>query len=90
MSDANQERSATGSIEGGVIVVAAGRIFVIKQETSGQTQTQYEEATIENLADAARVLSAWLDLSSEDHATECRRIHDRDQFLAYLRDAIRQ
>ncbi len=72
----------------GVILVSDDGIMVQHQQQDGTTGTGYAEPTIENLNDAARVLAGWMDLSFEDTASECRRVHNNDQFDAFLREAI--
>ena len=72
----------------GIILVSDDGIAVRHQQQGCTTKVGYTEPTIENLKDAARVLAAWMDLSFEDTASECRRVHNNDQFDAFLREAI--
>lgn len=78
----------------GTIVVTDGEIVVRREErtssSKGKCEAQYGEATIENLRDAARVLGAWMDLSHEDVALECQRVHTTDQRDALFREMIRE
>jgi hypothetical protein len=72
----------------GHITVANGRIVVVKQVENGHGSAEYDRATVETLADAARVLAAWMDLPHEDQSRECQRIHANDELRASIRDAI--
>lgn len=73
----------------GTIVIDDGHITVrIQHEGSRTTSCEYDHVTIESLMDAARVLGTWMDISHEDIAKECRRVHARDQRRAALREAI--
>lgn len=72
----------------GVIVVFDRGISVRRQQLDGITETTYTEATFENLRDAARVLAKWMDLKFENVKDECNRVHDGDQFDAFLRETI--
>lgn len=72
----------------GIILVSDKGITVRRQQRDDMTEVTYTEATIENLQDAARILSAWMSLKFEDMASECWRVHKNDQFDASLREAI--
>ncbi len=72
----------------GTIIVSDNGIAVRHQQRNGTTEGAYDEATIENLQDAARILAGWMNLKFEDTASECRRVHKKDQFDAYLREII--
>jgi len=74
--------------ERGIIIVSDNRITVRRQQRNDITEVIFDEATIENLQDATRILASWTDLKFEDIARECRRVHDKDQFDASLREAI--
>ena len=75
----------------GSITISDGRIMVT---TFGSDPGRfeliaiYETVTIEDLASASRILAMALNVPSEDRATECRRIHTRDQQQAMVREAI--
>lgn len=76
----------------GSIVIENGHIHVCTSDCTSTsklyTKTSYDSVTIENLNDAARVLAAWMDIPSEDVATDCQRIHARDQQLAAIKEMI--
>ena len=74
----------------GIIIISDNGITVRRQQRNDITEATYDEATIENLQDATRVLAAWMDVKFEDTAMECRRVHDKDQFGAFLREAIQR
>ena len=78
----------------GIILVSDDGIVVRLQQQDGTTKTTtktgYTEPIIENLNDAARILTGWMDLSFEDTASECRRVHNNDQVKAFIRDIIDQ
>ena len=74
----------------GSIEVIEGEIFVSMQDECGETKISYPNATIENMHDAAKTLANWMGIPYKDHVKECRRIHDRDQTLAWLMDMVSQ
>lgn len=76
--------------ECGFIVVSPDDIRVRFQQRNGITEAGYNDVTVETLQDAARVLASWMSLKYEDVGKECRRIHARDQQMAFLMDCIEQ
>lgn len=76
----------------GTITVADGQIVVCREDKNGLSRRrcgcEYNQATIENLRDAARVLGLWLEIPHEDVALECQRVHAKDQEMAFLRETI--
>lgn len=72
----------------GEITVHKGKIRVVCRQDGAVTQTGYVRASVENLRDAARVLASWMDLGFEEVASECRRVHLRDQQMAELRAIV--
>jgi hypothetical protein len=74
--------------ERGIILVSDNGITVRCQQRDETTEVTYDETTIENLQDGARILAGWMNLKFEDTASECRRVHKNDQFDAFLREFV--
>ena len=72
----------------GSLIIKDGAITIIKIDSHGQTCSSGIPATIEGMTESARILAAWLDLSSEDLRIEVQRIHRNETQLAFLRDVI--
>lgn len=89
MKKTSQELCSESHRPIGSIIVQDGVIRVKFQRGDATTSTSYS-ASVENLCDAARVLARWMDISYEDIARECQRIHELDEFKAFIRDSIEQ
>ena len=76
--------------EFGIILVRDGRIYVRYQHQDGCSKSDYVTANIEDLQDAARILASLMDLKFEHPDSECRRVSDKDQLEAILRELVEQ
>lgn len=72
----------------GFILVSADKIVVRFQKHDGSVEASYDDVTVENLQDAARILAAWMEMKYADRQQECLRVHARDQEMAFLRECV--
>lgn len=74
--------------EGGWVQVHSGEIKVVMKVDGGIQTVRFDKVTMESLLDAASILGNWLEVPYEDRVKEVRRLHDRDQFGAAIRDEL--
>lgn len=70
----------------GVIEVTDEGISISRYDQRGCTCASGSPRTIEGLEYSSGVLSRWLELPYEDRGAECKRVCERDQFDAAIRE----